>query len=145
MARLIVALVLLATVTVPSLAQAKGTMRVQQSDGSVQVYDNVNLAVSGRSLQITTADKKGTLIVTDAACTLVDNVLRCLPQTVRLRQNGEKQLDFARGTVYFNTTDAQQQLTRSSTQIPPNGVLASLVSPRGTYVTLSGTLDSTSK
>ena len=129
----------------PIFAQAKGTMRVQQSDGSVQLYDNVNLAVSGRQLLITTSNKKGTLIVDEAACSFVEHVMSCIPERVRLKQNGTQPLDFDRGTVYFNRTDTKQQLKYSSTQLPPNGVLGSLKSPKGTYVTWSGTLDSYTK
>ena len=54
-------------------------------------------------------------------------------------------MDFERGTVYFNKTNATQQLKYSSTQLPPNGVLGSMKSPKGTYVTWSGTLDSSPK
>jgi hypothetical protein len=44
-------LVICATIfLVPLIAQAKGTMRVQQADGSVQLYNNVHLAVAGRRL-----------------------------------------------------------------------------------------------
>ena len=129
---------------VPIVAQANGTMRVQQSDGSVQLYD-VTMAVSGRQLLITTANKKGTLIVDEAACTVDARVMTCIPERVRLRQNGTVPLDFERGTVYFNKTNETQQLKYSSTQIPPNGVLGSMKSPKGTYVTWSGTLDSNPK
>jgi hypothetical protein len=83
--------------------------------------------------------------VDDAACSFVDNVMRCIPDRVRLQQQGMHELDFHRGTVYFNTTDSKQQLKYSSTQLPPNGVLGTLVSQKGTYVTLDGTLDSSSK
>lgn len=129
---------------VPIVAQANGTMRVQQADGSVQLYD-VTLAVSGRQLLITTSNKKGTLIVDEAACSFDSRVMTCIPERVRLRQNGTVPLDFERGTVYFNKTNATQQLKYSSTQLPPNGVLGSMKSPKGTYVTWSGTLDSSPK
>jgi hypothetical protein len=130
---------------VPIAAQAKGTMRVQQADGSVQLYENVTLAVTGRQLLITTANKKGTLIIDDAACSFLEGVTTCIPERVRLKQNGIQPLDFERGTVYLNTTGARQQLKYSSTQLPPNSVLGSLKSPKGTYVTWSGTLDSYTK
>ena len=130
---------------VPIFAQAKGTMRVQQADGSVQLYENVTLAVKGRQLLITTDNKKGTVIIDDAACTVTDGVTTCIPERVQLKQHGTQPLDFERGTVYFNATDTTQQLKYSSTQLPPNGVLGSLKSPKGTYVTWSGTLDSYTK
>jgi hypothetical protein len=138
--------VLVLALAVPLIAQAKGTMRVQQSDGSVQVYQSVTFAVAGRLLAITTADKKGTLLIDRAACSFVNKLLTCIPDRVQLKQNGATNpLDFERGTVYFNTTDETQQLIRSSTRLAPNGILGALKSPKGTYVTWSGTLDSYAK
>lgn len=128
----------------PMLAQAKGTVRVQQPNGSVQTYDNASFRVVGRTMQIMTNDKAGTLIINDAACSMGDNkILTCLPYAMELKQGGQtRQLDFHRGTVYYNRSDTKQNLSRSSTQLPPNGVLGALKSKRGTYVTFSGTLDS---
>lgn len=125
----------------PAFVQAKGTVRVQQSDGSVQIYRNATIRVVGRTLHITTADKKGTLIITEAACSHIGALLRCLPYRYILQQNGAHALDFQRGTVYYNPTSAKEQLSHSSMQIEPNGVLMSLVSKKGTYLTLTGTLD----
>jgi hypothetical protein len=128
----------------PMLAQAKGTIRVQQADGSVQTFDNVTFRVSNKQMLIETHDKAGTLIITDAACSLGDNkILMCLPYAMKLQQGGQtRELDFQRGTVYYNKSDTKQTLSRSSTQLPPNGVLGALRSTHGTYVTFSGTLDS---
>lgn len=128
-------------------AQAKGTVRVQQPDGAVQTYDNVTFRVVNKTLRIETADKVGTLVITDAACSLNDKILMCLPYAMVLHQGGQKRpLDFHSGTVYFNKSSSdKQQLKLSSTQLPPNGVLGVLKSTRGTYVTFSGTLDSSDK
>ncbi len=129
---------------VPVCADAKGSVRVQQPDGAVQTYDNATFHVVNKTIEIRTADGAGTLIITDAACTLGDNkILTCLPYAMELKQNGQtRELDFHRGTVYYNKSDSKQTLSRSSTQLPPNGVLGALKSKRGTYVTFSGTLDS---
>ncbi|MBV8244839.1 MAG: hypothetical protein JOZ38_02855 [Candidatus Eremiobacteraeota bacterium] len=128
-------------VLIPCVAEAKGTVRVQQSDGSVQVYRDVTLRVVGKTLQITTADSKGTLVITDAACSFVDALMRCLPYHYTLVQNGAHLLDFEYGTVYYNPTKTKQTLRYSSTQLEPDGVLAAVKSKRGTYVSISGTLD----
>lgn len=139
--RLLTIAVAICAFALPAVAQAKGTVRVQQSDGSVQIYRNATIRVAGRTLQIMTADKKGSLIIAEAACSHVGALLRCLPYRYVLQQNGAHLLDFERGTVYFNPTSARQQLSHSSTQIEPNGVLMAVVSKKGTYVTLTGTLD----
>jgi len=143
--RAVVAVVLVVLAS-SSPAFAKGTMRVQQADGSVQVYENVRIAVAGRQLKIATADKKGVLLIDRAACTVANKVTTCIPDRVQLKQNGvTKALDFERGTVYFNTSQSPAQLSLSSTQLPPNGTLGSMKSPKGTYVTWTGTLDSYTK
>jgi len=124
------------------IVEAKGTVRVQKADGSVQVYGNASFTVVNKTLHITTNDKAGTLIITDAACSMGSNsVLMCLPYSMVLVQDGTHPLDFQRGTIYFNKSKETQMLSRSTTQLPPNGLTGLLVSTRGTYVSFSGTLD----
>jgi hypothetical protein len=122
---------------------AKGTARIQQKNGSVQVYPNVTIrGIGGNALTITSADSKGTLIVTKAACSFAGEVMRCLPYSMALAQGGStKPIDFDRGTVYYNSTDTKQQLPLSSTQLPPKGILAAFLTKRGTYITVTGTVD----
>lgn len=128
----------------PMPAQAKGTVRVQQANGSVQTYDGVTFRVKGRTMLIQTNDKAGTLIINDAACSLRENkILTCLPYAMSLQQGGEtRALDFQHGTIYYNKSSEKQTLSYSSTQLPPNGILGMLRSGKGTYVSFSGTLDS---
>lgn len=133
--------VLVLAVVAPLHCQAKGTMRVQRADGSVQTYKNVTIKVVKRTLRLTTADNKGTLVVNDAACSPVGQLLRCLPYGLVLEQNGTHPLDFDRGTIYFNRTASKQQLKYSSTRLEPHGILASFRSERGTYVSLTGEVD----
>ncbi|HET9029623.1 MAG TPA: hypothetical protein VFN49_05550 [Candidatus Aquilonibacter sp.] len=123
-------------------AYGKGSVRVQQPDGSVRVFPNARFTVVKRTLHITSGDKVGTLIVTDAACSLGSNdVLTCLPYAMVLVQNGTHPLDFQRGTIYYNRSKQPQTLSLSSMRLPPNGVMGLLISRRGTYVSFSGTLD----
>jgi hypothetical protein len=126
-----------------SAAHAKGMVRVQQADGSVQEYPNVTIKlVRNKALYLTTEDGKGTLVVYRAACSLVDKIQRCLPYSAELAQGGTtKPLDFKDGTVYGNLTDTKQTLPFSSTELPPNGILMLFKTKIGTYVTASGTID----
>ena len=45
------------------------------------------------------------------------------------------------GTVWVNPSSTTQQLTLSSTQLPPRGVLLSIQTKAGTYVSLTGVVD----
>jgi hypothetical protein len=134
------------TLCLASAADAKGTVRVQQSDGSTQVYPNVTLRIVNQTLRITTQDGKGTLVVTKAACSFEGDLMRCLPYELQLIQGGsENKLDFQQGTLYWNKTDTKQQLSASSTQVPPNGVLGLLLTKKGTIIAISGVIDEQSK
>ncbi len=129
-----------------SSAVATGTMRVQQNDGSVRVYQNATIKVSQKTLRITSADKKGTIVIDKAACSFIGQVMRCLPYSMTLDQGGGAHpLDFQRGTVYINPTTTKQPLPLTSKQLEPNGIMLSLTTKIGTVVDLTGTIDSISK
>lgn len=129
-----------------SAAYAKGTVRVEQSDGSKQVYSDVSLIVTNHTLRITTADSKGTLIVKRAACSFQGDLMVCLPDELVLEQGGDQHpLDFQRGTIYYNNTGTKQQLSLSSQQLPPQGLLMLLLTKKGTIIAISGVVDGKSK
>jgi hypothetical protein len=127
-------------------AYAKGTVTVQQSDGSTQQYAGVSIRIISKTLRITTADGVGTLSIDRAACSYVGDLMMCLPYDMTLDQGGGSHpLDFQRGTVYLNLTDAKQQLPLSSTWLAPQGILLSLTTKIGTIVNMSGTIDQVQK
>jgi hypothetical protein len=129
-----------------SAVHAKGTVTVQQSDGSTQTYKNVTIRIANKTLRVTTADGVGTLVIDKAACSYVGNLQMCLPYSMTLDQGGGTHpLDFQRGTVYVNLTDSNQPLAQSSLQLPPNGILLSLTTKVGTIVNMSGTVDQVQK
>ena len=143
MRRLVGTVVLVALILcIATVAYAKGTIRVQRSDGSTQVYPNVTLRIVDKTLQITTEDGKGTLIVNRAACSYQGELMVCLPYELSLVQGGQEQpLDFSRGTLYYNNTDTKQQMSHSSTQIPPGGVIGLLITKKGTIIAINGVVD----
>jgi hypothetical protein len=127
-------------------AQAKGTARIEQSDGSSQTYSDVDIRVSNKTLRLTSADGKGVLVIDRAACSYVGDILRCLPYSMTLDQGGGAHpLDFAGGTVYLNLTTDKQQMPSSSAQLPPHGILLAIQTKIGTLITLSGLMDEVSK
>jgi hypothetical protein len=144
LARLVIAIVLVAFAVPTAGADAKGTVRVQQSDGSTQTYDDVAIrVVKAKSLNITTADGVGTLVIDNAACSYVGAVKRCLLYGAQLQQGGAtKPIDFDRGTLYANLTGEKQPLPLTSQQIPPKSVIMAFRTKIGTYVTLTGRIDS---
>jgi hypothetical protein len=139
------AAVLAIAAAVPTIAQARGSVRIQQIDGRIEIYQGVRLKLTGDTLRVASADGVGTLVVSKAACTVVDELQRCLPYALILHQHGTHTIMFDHGTVYFNTTNESHQLPHSSKTIPAGGVLALLKTHRGTYISITGRLDEVSK
>lgn len=112
----------------------------------MKVYPNVHITVVRRTLRITSSDAKGTFILSRAACSMVGELMHCLPDTATLQQFGEtRSIELRSGSVWFNNTEATQQMPLSSTQVPPRGILLTLQTPRGTYLSLTGTVDEITK
>jgi hypothetical protein len=127
-------------------ARAAGSARIQQSDGSVKTYTNVRISVRDQSMWMTSSDGRGTLILGKAACTKVDALVRCVPYDATLDQNGKfTHIPLQTGTVWLNPSNAAQQLSHSSTRLPSHGVLMSIRTKKGTFVSLTGTIDEARK
>jgi hypothetical protein len=127
-------------------AGATGTARIMQRDGSATTYTNVRIAVRDQSMWMTASDGRGTLVFGKAACTMIDDLLECLPYDATLYQNGERRhIPLRSGTAWFNPSQTYRHLTHSSAQLPPRGVLLSVVTKDGTYLTLTGVVDEMQK
>jgi hypothetical protein len=134
---------LVGSLTVPfAPAKAAGTARIQQRDGSVSTYHNVRISIREQSMWMTSSDRKGILILGKAACGTIGALVRCFPYDATLEQHGERtHIALQSGTVWINPTTTVQRLSHSSTTLPSHGVLMAVRSQRGTYVSLSGTVD----
>lgn len=127
-------------------ARAEGTARIQQVNGSVNVYHHVKIQIVAKTLSVTSPDGKGTLIIYRAACSYQGQVMMCLPDGVSLVQNGGvSAIKLTSGTVYANLTGEPQNLAMSSTKVPAHSILMALKTRRGTYVTVSGAIDKETK
>jgi hypothetical protein len=127
-------------------AEATGTVRVQQHDGSVQVYNDVHIGIKNGSMALTSADGKGTLLIGKAACTKSGELIRCLPYDATLIQNSaEARIVLQSGTVWLNPSGSAQQLSHSSQQLPSHGVVMAVRTKAGTYVSLNGIVDDIQK
>jgi hypothetical protein len=123
-------------------AAATGTALITQRDGTSKSYANVRIAIAGGSMAVTSADGQGMLVIGKAACTKVNELVRCLPYDATLFQYGEKvRIPLQSGTVWLNPSDSMQTLTHSSAQLPPRGVLMLIKTKAGTYVSLTGKVD----
>ena len=121
---------------------AHGVTRVQQKDGSVQLYQNVRLSLHDQKLWISSADHKGTLEVVEGACSFIGLMRRCLPYSVTLHQHGSKHvIPIDRGTVFINLSEIPQSLEHSSRVVPAQNVLVLLHTAKGTYISVQGKLD----
>ncbi len=126
--------------------RAAGTARIQQTNGTVNVYQGVKIQIVHNTLAMTTADGKGTLMIYRAACAYQGDVLVCLPTGATLIQGGSvNPIHITQGTVYANLTGETQQLALSTMHIPARSIMMAITTQKGTYVTLSGTIDKVKK
>lgn len=140
------ALAVVFTFTSLRTARATGTALVQQRDGSVKTYHDVYMQIRNEELSLTTADGLGTLVIGKAACTKVGELVRCLPYDATLYQHGWKdRVKLASGTAWYNPTSAPQPLPHSSSRVPAHGIVLSVNSKSGTYVSVIGTVDEVQK
>jgi len=134
------------TISVTLAARADGTARIQQTNGTVNVYPGVKIQIIHNTLAMTTADGSGTLMIYRAACAYQGDVLVCLPTGATLVQGGSvNPIRIRQGTVYANLTNEAQQLSLSTMHIPARSIVMALTTQKGTYVTLSGTIDKVKK
>ncbi len=121
---------------------AQGVTRVQQSDGSTQIYRQVDMRLAGQTLWLRSPDRKGVLEVAGGACSFAGAVQRCLPVTATLHQRGQThEIALKRGTLYLNLTDTEVRVPHSSERLGPHHVLVLLHTERGTIISVKGTLD----
>jgi hypothetical protein len=124
-------------------ASAMGTVRIHHTDGTESRYPGVMVAIVGTTLHLRSPDHQGTLVIERAACSHDGPLLKCLPTHVTYRQHGNSHpMTLESGTIYFNFTTKPQALSFSTRHVPPNGVLLSLHTSRGTLINLDGTIDS---
>jgi hypothetical protein len=134
--------ILIAFALATAAASARGTTRVQQADGSVQIYHDVDMQIIGATLRLRSPDRKDTLEVASSACSLVGEVQRCLPYATTLYRHGvTHHIPLERGTVYVNRSGDAQTLQHSSQSLGPHQVLLLLHTMRGTILSAQGTLD----
>jgi len=120
-------------------AAATGTLTIQRHNSTATTYKEVEIKVLYGGLFVTSQDGKGTLVIPKAACSFQGQIFVCYATGATLVQEGEATaLDIKRGTIYFNSTDEPQQLSASTTEIPPHSIMLSVTTGRGTYIGLTG-------
>lgn len=123
-------------------AGAAGTVLIRQADGATNVYHDVSIRLIHNVLYMTSADGRGTLVISRAACAYQGMLLVCFAAGATLVQAGKTSpLDFKHGTLYVNTTDDAQRLPLSTAKVPAHSLLLSFTTLRGTYVSLNGRVD----
>jgi hypothetical protein len=133
---------LIASVLLGPAARANGLVRVQQSDGSVREYPQTAMRWNGQTLWLHSADGKGVLEITTAACSDANNLVRCLPYAITLHQSGGKRpIAVARGTIYMNFSGGARHVPYSSQLLGAHDLLVAIRTQHGTYITVRGNVD----
>lgn len=139
-AGLLAALILLLAGALP--ARATGVVHIQQKDGSVKTYADVNIALDPSSMRLTTSDGIGTLYIGRAACTAVGQVIKCIPyDATYIAHNVSTHIALIDGSAWVNLSTKSQSIPDSNRKLAARGVALTMRSTAGTTVTLSGTAD----
>ncbi|HEY1728840.1 MAG TPA: hypothetical protein VGG22_10735 [Candidatus Baltobacteraceae bacterium] len=130
------------TLFATSAARATAVVRVQQNDGSTQVYRDVHATLSGTTLWLRSPDRKDRLQIVSAACSFPHELQRCLPFQVFLHKpDRTHQIAITHGVFYVNLTAQPHHLLHSSEVVAPHSVIVFLHTSRGTYFSATGHLD----
>src|SRR5215472_16519572 len=125
-------------------AWATGTVRIQQSNDSVQTYTGVVLKIVNKTLTLTSADGVSTVVISGVDCGDIntEQLVRCTGGKMSLQQDGSmNQIPFKRATFYFNLTDQDQMLPLSTMKVAPHSVVFAAQTAKGTFITGDGRLD----
>ena len=126
----------------PASALATGTVRIQQSDNSVQTYTGVVMKVDqkNRALTLTSADRVSTVAISGAHCSPEGKLVHCMGGGFSLYQEGKTHvIPFKSATYYFNLSDQEQPSPLST--VGPHSVVFVIVTAKGTHITGNGRLD----
>lgn len=123
-------------------AAATGTVRIQQSNDTVQTYTGVKLRIVNKTLVLTSADGVSTVTIGGASCDRSTDLIRCTGGSITLKQAGQlNTIPFRSATFYFNLSDQDRALPLSTMKIGPHSVIFVARTAKGTYITGSGKLD----
>jgi len=123
-------------------ALANGTVRIQQSNGSVKTYSGVVMKVANKALTLISADGVSTVVISGADCAHNGDIIRCTGGGFRFLQDGETHaVPFKSASFYYNPTDQDQTLSLSTMKVGPHSVVFAIETAKGTIITGNGKLD----
>jgi hypothetical protein len=123
-------------------ALASGTVRIQQSNGTVQTYTGVTFRVVNKTLMLTSADKVSTVVISGGTCAHNSNLVRCTGGGLSLQQDGKTHnIPFKTAAFYFNVTNQDQTVPQSTMKVGPHSVVFSAQTAKGTSISGDGKLD----
>jgi hypothetical protein len=128
----------------PASALATGTVRIQQSDNSVQTYTNVEMKINQKkeTLTLTSADGISTTVISGAQCAPSGGLVRCEGGGFSLHQDGKVYvIPFKAAKFYFNLSDQDQSSPLLTMKVAPHSVVFALLTAKGTHITGNGKLD----
>jgi len=125
-----------------SRADATGTTRIQHRDSDVTDYRHTRFTIDNHALSLTSPDGKAKLTIALIGCVKTGELHTCQPGGAEYRKNGAvRAVNITSGTLYFNPTGEKLPLSLSSTQVPPHGVILTIHTARGTYLSATGKID----
>ncbi len=135
----------LLTVLVPFPALAAGEVTVEDGDGNVQTYTDVEIISTPDVVYFRSSEGGTTLQIVKNNCDREGQLLVCNKAQAGVNTDGVvEQLDVNQIVLFINPTTAQQPISGSKVVMGPNTVLLEMTTAKGTYISGLGKIDGSS-
>jgi len=138
-----------ALLTIPTLLAlaaptlAEGLVTVEYPNGDSTNYPGVRILSNNEILNVKDGEEGKVLEIQKKDCHTEGEVAVCTGGTVIIDTYGVKEAMLVKQLVVFtNTTTKQQPIKDSKVTLGPKSVMAEILSQKGTYVNISGKIDS---
>jgi hypothetical protein len=141
----LISICLLAALT-PFPALAKGEVTVEQDNGDIDTYSEVEILNTPDILYFKAKESSTMLLITKNECKKEGEILFCDKARAGVDTDGViEELDIEQIVLFINPTTTRQAVKGSKVTMNANTVLLEMATKKGSYVTALGKIDSTNR
>ena len=137
-------LALLSTLLFTPSLLAKGLVTVEQIDGNVDNYVDVEIFSTQDTLYLKPAEGKDLVVIEKKNCKLEGNIQVCSDGTLTIESYGvEENINIEKLFIFTNNTNKRLPIQKSDVTLKGNTILLEVLTEKGTYITGMGRIDQT--
>lgn len=135
---------LLSTLLLTPSLLAKGLVTVEQIDGNVDNYVDVEIFSTEDTLYLKPAEGPDIVVIEKKNCKLEDNIQVCSDGTLTLDTYGvEENIEIDQLFIFTNNTDKRLPIQKSDVTLKGKTIMLEILTSEGTYITGMGRIDQT--